>query len=116
MSDPTKRARELRSKMTPQEVRLWMHLRILRRDGFHFRRQAPFRGFFLDFVCFSQRLVVEVDGGGHTEDVQAAHDVMRDSILARQGFHTLRIWNSDINTNMDGVMRAVYEALGIRSA
>ena len=79
--------------------------------GFHFRRQAPFRGYYLDFVCFSRRLVVEVDGGGHTEEVQAAHDAVRDAVLKRQGFKTLRVWNSDINTNLNGVMTDILAAL-----
>ena len=98
--------------MTPQEARLWLHLRPLREEGFHFRRQAPFKGFYLDFVCYSHRLVVEVDGGQHGEDSQAAHDAMRDGVLERAGFQTLRISNGDINTNFDGVMRAIHDALG----
>ncbi|MFL6803678.1 MAG: DUF559 domain-containing protein [Xanthobacteraceae bacterium] len=27
--------------MTPQEVKLWVHLRSWKKRGFHFRRQAP---------------------------------------------------------------------------
>ncbi len=109
--EATKRARELRKSMTPQEARLWLQLRAMRADGFHFRRQAPLLGFYLDFVCFSRRLVIEVDGAQHAEDVQADHDAMRDAILARQGFRTLRFWNSEINTNLDGVMQAIQTAL-----
>jgi very-short-patch-repair endonuclease len=41
-------------------------LKRLRERGFHFRRQRPFRAYYLDFVCFDRRLVVEVDGGQHT--------------------------------------------------
>jgi very-short-patch-repair endonuclease len=32
--------------MTPQEVRLWLQLRLLRKEGFHFRRQAPMLRFW----------------------------------------------------------------------
>jgi len=102
----------LRKNLTPQEARLWLRLRALRSDGFHFRRQAPFRGYYLDFVCFKSRLVVEVDGGGHNERIQADHDVVRDRILKRQGFHTLRMSNGEININLAGVMEAVLAALG----
>ncbi len=108
------RAREFRKNLTPQEARLWIELRALRAAGFHFRRQAPFRGYYLDFVCFSRRLVVEIDGGSHAEDVQAAHDAVRDAVLKRRGFQTLRVWNSDINTNLDGVMTDILT--GLRSA
>jgi hypothetical protein len=46
-----KRAGEMRKVMTPPEIRLWLALRRLRSEGFHFRRQVPIRGYFLDFVC-----------------------------------------------------------------
>jgi very-short-patch-repair endonuclease len=100
-----------RSNLTPQEARLWIQLRQLRANGFHFRRQAPFRGYFLDFVCFGHRLVIEVDGAGHAEDIQADHDAVRDRILRHERFHTLRFWNGDINTNLDGVMSTILAEL-----
>ena len=108
----TKRARELRKNLTRQEARLWLRLRSLRAEGCHFRRQAPLLGFFLDFVCFKHRLIIEVDGSQHGEDVQGDHDAMRDSILARAGFKTLRFWNSDVDANLDGVMLTIQQALG----
>jgi len=107
----TKRARELRKTMTPQEIRLWSRLRTMRANGFHFRRQAPLFGFYLDFVCFNRRLVIEVDGSQHGEDVHADHDAIRDAILRKAGFHTLRFWNSEINTNLDGVLETILREL-----
>src|SRR5258708_24049858 len=82
----TKRARELRKTLTPQEACLWLQLRLLRADGFHFRRQAPLLGFYLDFVCFRRRLIVEIDGSQHADDDrQIDHDAMRDAILRKAG-------------------------------
>ena len=54
----------------------------------------------LDFVCFEKRLIIEADGGQHSE---SARDVERDRHFAAQGFTTLRFWNSDILANSDGV-------------
>ncbi len=65
MSPHTARAGALRASMSEAEVILWSRLKRLREQGYHFRRQAPFRGYFLDFVCYARRLVVEVDGGQH---------------------------------------------------
>ncbi|MFI4976660.1 MAG: endonuclease domain-containing protein [Caulobacterales bacterium] len=107
----TNRARALRKTLTPQEARLWVHLRALRAQGFHFRRQAPLLGFYLDFVCFSRKLIVEADGGQHADGAQESHDFIRDDILRKAGFRTLRFWNSDINTNFDAVMDAIWMAL-----
>ena len=52
-------ARSLRKRMTPQEVKLWVHLRSWRKRGFGFRRQAPRDGHVIDFVCLKHRLMVE---------------------------------------------------------
>jgi len=94
------------------EVKLWSRLKHLRAEGFHFRRQAPFRAYFLDFVCYRQRLVIEVDGAQHTEDAQWEHDRMRDQLLEREGFRILRFWTHQIRENIDGVMHNIRLALG----
>ena len=104
-------ARRLRKTMTPHEIRLWAHLRLLKRDGHHFRRQVPIDGFIVDFACFGRRLVIEVDGGRHGETAQAINDARRDAHLAEQGFRVLRFWNSDLDDNFDGVMQTVADAL-----
>jgi very-short-patch-repair endonuclease len=106
------RARELRKNMTEPEVILWSRLKLLRAEGFHFRRQAPFRGYTLDFACFSRRLVIEIDGGGHGDDAQAAHDATRDAVLKRHGFRVIRFWNSEVRSNLRGVMHSILMALG----
>ena len=101
--------------MTESEVILWSRLKKLRADGFHIRRQVPFRCYILDFVCFDRRLVIEVDGGGHGEDLQAKHDEVRDGVLRQEGFQVLRFWNSDVRKNLDGVMYSILDSLGARS-
>jgi very-short-patch-repair endonuclease len=110
----TRRAREFRSNLTRHEARLWGWLKTQRRAGYHFRRQAPFRGYFLDFVCFARRLVIEVDGGGHGEDAQRAHDAVRDAVLRREGSYVLRVTNRNIDESMTGVSDAIMDILGAR--
>ena len=41
------------------------------------------RGYFLDFVCFGRKLVIELDGWRHAEAGQAQHDNGRDAVLRR---------------------------------
>lgn len=101
------RARELRKAMTPQEVKLWVHLRSWKSRGYHFRRQAPRDGYILDFICLRKRLIVEVDGGQHTFDQHAARDMMRDAHFTRDGFTVLRFWNNDVDKNLHGVLEAI---------
>ena len=93
--------------MTEPEIILWSRLKLLRAQGFHFRRQAPFRGYYLDFVCFARRVAIEVDGAGHAEAAQTVHDATRNAMLEREGFRVLRFWNSAVRENLDGVMYAI---------
>jgi very-short-patch-repair endonuclease len=97
--------------MTEPEIILWSRLKRLRADGFHIRRQVPFRGYFLDFVCFVRRVVIGVDGGQHAEDTQAQHDEVRDAVLRREGFEVLRFWNGAVRTNLSGVMYSILATL-----
>ncbi len=105
------RARALRRSATPPEVRLWRYLRTLRREGYHFRRQAPFRGYVLDFVCYADRLVIEVDSAAHDNEARWRHDATRDAVLAREGFRTLRFLATDVMHNLDGVGIAIRQAI-----
>jgi very-short-patch-repair endonuclease len=107
---PVERAREMRKALTPPEARLWSCLEWLRAEGFHFRRQAPFRGYLLDFVCHSRRLVIEVDGQTHTARFE--HDRVRDSVLEREGYRTIRYTNAAVRDKQDAVVRGIRAALG----
>ena len=100
--------------MTKAEIRLWIRLKALRGRGFHFRRQAPFLGYFLDFVCFNRRLVIELDGGHHGQEQQAEHDWIRDRVLTRAGFLILRFWNAELDGDIEGVVDRIVEALSSR--
>jgi very-short-patch-repair endonuclease len=104
-------ARRLRKTMTPQEVKVWMHLRSWRQRGYHFRRQAPRKGFVVDFVCLKHGLVIEIDGGQHNFDVHRARDMSRDDTLGKAGFRMLRFWNSDVDRNLPGVLETIDRAL-----
>ena len=101
------RARELRKSLTPQEVKLWVHLRSWRQRGYHFRRQAPRDGYILDFVCLSRRLIVEVDGGQHNMGGIALRDRMRDRHFEQQDFKMLRFWNHEVDRNLAGVLEVI---------
>ncbi len=101
------RARALRKAMTRQEVKLWVQLRKLRPQGFHFRRQAPLEGYIPDFVCFKYRVIVEADGSQHGEDAGIAHDERRDAHFAALGFRTLRFWNHEIDADLNAVIETI---------
>jgi very-short-patch-repair endonuclease len=75
---------------------------------FKFRRQQPIDNFIVDFVCFEKRLVVEIDGGHHSE--QTARDAKRDQYLKKQGFTVLRFWNNEILREIEAVKEKIISA------
>jgi very-short-patch-repair endonuclease len=78
----------LRHAPTFGEAALWQQLRSAQL-GVTFRRQVPLRGHIVDFYASRVRLIVEVDGGYHSECVAA--DARRDRELTRNGFRVLRL-------------------------
>ena len=97
------------------ELRLWWALRALNRRGYHFRRQAPFDSYILDFVEHGHKLVVEVDGGQHAYPENRVRDERRDEALRRRGYKVLRVWNDDVRTNIAGVIDMVLYLTPTRS-
>ncbi len=75
--------------------------------GFKFRRQQPIDSYIADFICFENRIVVEVDGGQHA--IEREKDVERDNYLSRHGFKVLRFWNNEVLQNIEGVLEVIRE-------
>ena len=101
------RARELRRTMNAPERKLWRSLSDRKAAGLRFRRQHPIGIYIADFICLERRLVVEVDGGQHGEDVQIAHDLRRTAWLNAEGYRVLRFWSNEVMSNTDGVIAMI---------
>ena len=102
-------ARALRPNPTEAERALWKHLRLRQLEGQKFRRQQPLGRYIVDFVCFEKKLIVEVDGGQHSELVVS--DSTRTAWLEAQGFRVLRFWNHQVLADVQAVKEAIREAL-----
>ncbi len=99
-------ARAMRADATKPENVLWQALRNRQLEGLKFKRQVPLDGYILDFVCFEARLIIEVDGGQHGESVR---DASRDRHFEGKGFRTIRFWNDEILTNIDGACLTILD-------
>jgi very-short-patch-repair endonuclease len=97
-------ARKLRVNQTDAETVLWNRIRNRQIGGHKFVRQEPIGNYVCDFVCRERLLVVEVDGGQHSE---SAKDAIRDRRLAEGGYRVLRFWNNDVLGNLEGVLSAI---------
>jgi len=105
-------AARLRANATPAEKKLWKALRQLNLDGTHFRRQAPFGPYIVDFVCHRARLIVEVDGGIHKHPAVVARDAERESWLRQRGYSVVRITNQDALFDPAGVALRIAGLIG----
>ena len=102
-----KRARQLRKSMPVPEARLWNALRHIRPLGHHIRRQVQLGPYYADFCCHKSRLVIEVDGETHFYDAAMARDQVRDAFLRHEGYRVLRVTNTDVMRNIDGVLTLI---------
>jgi very-short-patch-repair endonuclease len=75
---------------------------------FKFRRQVPFRKFILDFVCFEERIVIEIDGSQHAS---SARDAAREAVLIAEGFRIARYWNNDVLQQPSAVLEDIFAKL-----
>ncbi len=104
-------AKGMRHEPTDAERRMWTLLRDRRLAQFKFRRQVPLQNFILDFVCFDQRLVIEIDGSQHAS---SERDVARDAALAAEGFQVARFWNNDVLQQPVAVLEDILAKLSAR--
>jgi very-short-patch-repair endonuclease len=102
----TERARQLRRRSTDVEMKLWQRLRN-KQLGVDFRRQHPAGPYALVFYCPALCLVVELDGGQHSQHKSLMRDVERTRWLHERGATVLRFWNSDVTQNLTGVLEFI---------
>ena len=103
MDKMTELARKLRKNQTPQEEKIWQLLRNRRYKNLCFKRQRPIGNYIVDFVCREKKLIIEIDGGQHNQDKNIVYDKERTEYLEGLGYTVLRIWNNDIDNNIEGV-------------
>lgn len=99
--------KELRNNMTYSEARLWSCLKNRQLKGRRFRRQHSIGNYIVDFFCYSEKLIVEVDGTSHDEAMSEENDKTRDKFLSDQGFRILRIRAIDIKDNLERVLEYI---------
>jgi very-short-patch-repair endonuclease len=100
-------AKHMRSGPTPQEKRLWDHLRAGKLAGLHFRRQQVIDQFIVDFYNHSAELVIELDGSVHDDPTQAEYDHERKSFLEEKGLSVIRFRNSEIDQHLEEVLEKI---------
>ena len=98
-------AKELRRNSTKYENRLWYD--FLRNYPVRFQRQKAIDRFILDFYCIEAKLIVELDGSQHYEELGIITDIERTAILEEKGLMVLRYSNLEIQREFDGVCQQI---------
>ena len=80
-------------------------MRAHRFQGLKFKRQKPIGRYIADFICIEHRLIIELDGGQHS--IQMNYDQQRDQWLRQQGYTVIRFWNNDVMQRLDEVLEQI---------
>lgn len=107
---------ENRSNPTQAEETLWRILSGKKLDGYKFRRQHIIGSYIADFVCISQRLIVEVDGLIHQVPENVQTDAERTDELNKLGFEVIRFTNDEVMNEADSVLNRLLSAITEKKA
>ena len=103
-------ARENRRNATLAEQVLWEHLRN-KSLGVQFVRQHIIGDYIVDFVALDIKLVIEVDGGYHSERLRQENDKVREKDLYEMGFHVIRFTNEEVEFDTDYVIEQIIKEI-----
>ena len=103
-------AKENRHNMTDGERVLWNALRDEIKNC-HFRRQHPIGDYIADFICLRKKLIIEVDGGYHSEPRQQEDDRVRTANMNNWGYSVIRFTNKEVLYDTDNVIEKIKNIL-----
>ena len=95
--------------MTKEERHLWYD--FLRNHPIRFSRQKVLGKYIADFYSAEAKLVIELDGSQHYEDINAEKDAERTAFLEGYGLTVIRIPNNEVNRNFRGVCECIDTAV-----
>ncbi len=102
-------AKQLRMEMTKEERHLWYD--FLRTYPIRFSRQKVLRKYIADFYSAEAKLVIELDGSQHYEEIGVQKDTERTTFLEGYGLKIIRIPNNEVSRNFRGVCEDIDAAV-----
>lgn len=99
-----------RYNQTEAEQNLWYHLSG-NQLGLHFRRQHIIGCYIADFICVKRNLIIEIDGGYHSQEEQKIKDYLRTEDLEKMGFEVMRFSNDEIFRNLSEVLDKIFNRI-----
>jgi very-short-patch-repair endonuclease len=111
--DLKRRSQSLRRDPSPAERKLWYE--FLRNLPVKFTRQKPLGRYIADFYCASRLLVIELDGDSHYNDRAQRYDESRTAALEGEGIRVLRVMNSEVMQDLEGVCAMILRILDAKN-
>lgn len=99
-------SKQLKTEMTEAEKLLWSKIRRKQLNGVKFCRQKIVGNYIVDFLSFEKKLIIELDGGQHADQVE--YDKKRTAFLEQQGFTVIRFWNTEVLLETDSVLEQLW--------
>jgi very-short-patch-repair endonuclease len=114
-SETLRAAHILRRSMTKAEAVLWKKLRDRNVFSIKFRRQHPVYNFIVDFYYHEYKLVIEVDGEIHNDEIASRYDLGRTEVLNNFGLKVIRFTNNQILCSLDSVIEKIQREIPKRT-
>ena len=102
----------LKENPTDAEKLMWEYLRN-KKTGYKIRRQHVVDNFITDFICLSEKVVIEIDGGIHLK--QKELDELRTNTLNEKGYKVVRFTNEEVFANPELVASKIKAELDNRN-
>ncbi len=100
--------KNLKKNSTEAERLLWKELQN-KKTGFKFRRQHVISDLIVDFICIRKKLVVEVDGKIHLNQID--EDTIRTLRLNTKGYRVIRFTNNEVIQSPETVAKKIRHIL-----
>ena len=101
-------AKMLRNNMTQAELALWGRINK-NQLGVRFKPQHPISFFIADFYCHKHKLVIEIDGEIHEQQIE--YDEGRTFELEHYGINVIRFTNEEVLCNIDKVIEDIKKCI-----
>jgi len=99
--------RQLRGSMPEAEVILWSRLKGRQLLGCKIRRQYSVGSFVIDFFSVEIKLGIELDGDSHFQSGTPEYDRKRQQFIESFGIKIVRVLNTEVYDNIDGVLEMI---------
>ena len=104
----------LTADMTKEERHHWYD--FLKNYPVQFNRQKVIGNYIVDFYCHKAKLIVELDGSQHFDEIGSENDVNKTKYLNNLGLDVLRIANNEIWSNFAGVCEGIDQIVQTRTS